>query len=311
MRNVAFLFAGQGAQYVGMGQDLYNNYEKVRDIFDRADNILDYALSDICLNGPSELLNQTENTQPAVYMMGYAIYSILDGNLPKPRMMAGLSLGEYTALTAAGSISFGDGINLVRQRARFMQEAVPLGKGAMAAILGLSTEDVKKCCDLSKSIGTVEAANYNSPGQIVISGEKEAVESACQHAKDLGAKRAILLPVSAPFHCSMLEPAAKRLGEELSNIDIISPNIKIISNVTAKPIAGKKEISKLLTMQVTNPVRWQESMEFAIAEGIDTFIELGPGRTLTSLLKRIDRNIEGYNIEDIESLERVLKEFGC
>lgn len=310
MERVAFLFAGQGAQYVGMGKDLYENFKDVRELFDLANEILGYDILNICFNGPTELLKQTENTQPAVYMMDIAIYNVLKSNGLKPQMMAGLSLGEYGALTAAGSINFEDGIELVQKRAMYMQEAVPLGKGAMAAILGLPAEDVEKCCTMSADIGIVEPANYNCPGQIVISGEREAVAKACEHAKDIGAKRAVFLPVSAPFHCSLLEPAAAKLKDELENIYINDPKTTVISNVTGQPIEGGDQVIDLLTRQVTHSVRWQASIEYMIEEGIDIFIELGPGKTLTNFLKRIDKNVKGYNVEDLKSLETTLKELG-
>lgn len=310
MERVAFLFAGQGAQYVGMGKDLYENFNDVRELFDSANEILGYDLLNICFNGPEDSLKQTENTQPAIYMMDVAIYNILKSNGLKPKMMAGLSLGEYGALTAAGSINFQDGIDLVRKRAKFMQEAVPLGKGAMAAILGLPAEDVEKCCTISADVGIVEPANYNCPGQIVISGERKAVAKACEHAKDIGAKRAILLPVSAPFHCSLLQPAAAKLNSELESIRIKDPKTTVISNVTAKPIDSSDQIVELLTRQVTHSVRWQESIEYMIEDGIDIFIELGPGKTLTNFLKRIDKNVRGHNVEDLKSLEITLKELG-
>ncbi len=310
MKNIAFIYPGQGAQYVGMGRSLYDEYDSVKELFKRANDILGQDIKELCFHGPEEELLKTENTQPAILLVSMAATIALKEHGYSPHMVGGLSLGEYGALVAAGSLSLDDAIPLVRKRGQFMQEAVPFGVGAMAAIIGLSIEKVKECCVLSEDQGIINPANYNCPGQIVISGHKEAVKKACSLAKEMGAKRAVTLPVSAPFHSPLLESAGIRLKGELGKIQIKPPNIPVVANVTAASEDVPAKIEENLVLQVSSPVRWEESIRFMMAEGVEAFVEVGPGKALNGFLKRISRDIEGYNVEDVESLEKTLKGLG-
>lgn len=307
MGKIAFLFPGQGAQYLKMGKELFDNFNQVRTLFDNTNDILGEDLTSICFSGPEELLKRTENTQPAILMVSIAAMKVLMSKDILPHMAAGLSLGEYSALVAANSISYEDAIPLVRKRGIFMQQAVPLGVGTMAAVLGLSEEQVHNCCKIASDVGVVEPANYNCPGQIVISGHVAAVQKACELAKEAGAKRTLQLSVSAPFHCSLLEPAGIALQEELENIIINNPQIPVISNVEAFPVKNNEHIRHLLVKQVSSPVRWNESIRYMIEQGVNTFIELGPGKVLNGFIRKISRDIRGFNVEDMKSLEETLK----
>lgn len=309
-RKIAFVFPGQGAQYVGMGKDLYDNYAEARELFDRADEILANGIKSMCFQGPEEELKKTENTQPAILLVSVAAMRVLQRYGIHPDMVAGLSLGEYSALVTASSITFEDALPLVMKRGRFMQQAVPLGHGSMAAVLGLERQKVEECCNLASDVGVVEPANYNCPGQIVISGHVAAVEKACAIAKEMGAKRIVPLAVSAPFHCSLLKPAGEALQKELDGIDIKDPQIPVISNVEALPVRDAAHIRKLLVQQVSSPVRWEDSVRYMISQGIEVFIEVGPGKALTGFLKKISPEVRGYNVGDIKSLEATLKELG-
>lgn len=310
MNKIAFIYPGQGAQYVGMGKELYAKYPKVRELFEKAGDILGRDIMDLCFNGPGEELLKTENTQPAILLVSMAATTALEEHGYRPHIVGGLSLGEYSALVAAESLSLEDALPLVQKRGKFMQEAVPLGLGVMAAIIGLPPEKVEECCSLARDLGIVNPANYNCPGQIVISGHREAVEKACSLAKDMGARRALNLPVSAPFHSPLLEPAGIRLKEELEKIRIAKPKIPIVANVTAAVEGDPEKIVKNLILQVSSPVRWEESIRYMMGEGVKTFIELGPGKALNGFLRRISRDIRGYNVEDAESLEKTLEGLG-
>jgi len=310
MGKVAFLFSGQGAQYVGMGKEFYNNFESSRKVFKEAEDALSFNISELCFNGPEVNLNKTKNTQPAILTTSIAALRVLEDEGVKPDVVAGLSLGEYSALVCSGALDFSTAVRLVKKRGQFMQEAVPEGKGSMSAIIGLEEEDVKEACRKASKIGIVQPANYNYPGQVVIGGETKAVDLACIKAKETGARKVIKLPVSAPFHTPMLLPAAERLYQELKKIEIKDIKIPIITNVIADYIEHKDSIIEFLRKQVMYPTLWTKCLFKMIEDGVDTFIEIGPGKVLSGFVKRIDGNMIISNVEDIESLERTLKVLG-
>ena len=307
MGKLAVVFAGQGAQKIGMGKELAENYKVASNVFDEATDALGFDIREMIFEGDEATLMLTENTQPAVVTMSIAAYRVLEEKGIKPDIVAGLSLGEYSAHVASGTFKFADAVKLVKKRGKFMQEEVPEGIGAMAAILNLDAETVLACCKEASSEGICEAANFNCPGQIVVSGEVKAVEKCCEIAKEKGAKRAMLLPVSAPFHCSMLEGAGEKLAKELENVEISDMNIPVITNVTAEYVENKDVVKELLKKQVSNSVKWEESVRKMISDGVDTFIEVGPGKTLSGFIKKIDKEIAVYNVEDIASLDKTLE----
>lgn len=302
VKNIAFIFPGQGAQYLGMGKELADNFPEAMEVFDKANEILDMDIKNLCFKGPIEQLNITENTQPAILTTSLAFATILKKRKIMPTMTAGLSLGEYASLSIANSISLEDVLPLVKRRGKFMQEAVPIGVGTMAAIMGLGKVEIKEICKRSSQYGIVEAANYNCPGQTVIAGEVNAVKKACEIAKKMGAKRTTILPVSAPFHSSLLSPAGRKLKEEIKKYKFSNTNIPIVSNVNASIVQDAYIIKRNLIKQVSSSVLWEESMNKMIDEGINIFIEIGPGKALTSFAKKISKDITCLRVEDLKTI---------
>jgi len=303
----AFLFPGQGSQAVGMGKDLFERFPGARKTFDEADQALGKKLSKLCFDGPEDQLRLTENTQPAILTVSVAAWRVLEEKGIKPGFVAGHSLGEYSAHVAAGTISFADAVRTVRNRGKYMQEAVPVGTGAMAAILGMTLDAVGAVCGDAAQGEVCEPANINSPEQIVISGHSAAVERAVKLAQDRGAKRAILLPVSAPFHCSLMKPAQERLAVDLQKLEFAAPNIPVVCNVYAKLVEDAESSREALVRQVTGSVKWSESVQLLIARGIQTFVEVGPGKVLCGLMRQIDRSMKCINVEDDASLHKTLE----
>ncbi len=310
MGKLAFVFAGQGAQTVGMGKELCENYKVAYDIYNEASEALGFDIKEMIFSGSSETLMITENTQPTIVTMSAAALAVLTEKGIKPDVVAGLSLGEYTAHICSGSMKFADAVRLVKKRGKYMQEEVPEGVGSMAAIIALGADEVKEACKKASDIGICEPANFNCPGQIVISGEKVAVEKCCEICKEMGAKRALPLAVSAPFHCSMLTGAGEKLEKELENIEMGEMEIPVITNVTADYIKDKADIKPLLVKQVSNSVRWEDTIRRMISDGVDTFVEVGPGKALSGFIKKISKDVAIYNVEDIASLEKTIEGLG-
>ena len=294
----AFLFPGQGSQFVGMAHDLYNREQLARERFHEANESLGFDLAQVCFNGPAEELQLTANAQPAILVHSVIAYELLRVRGITAMAMAGHSLGEYSALVASGGMLFADAVRLVHLRGRFMQEAVPVGVGAMAAILGLASTQVELACVEVIDEGVVQPANYNCPGQIVISGHAPAVRRAMARCLEHGAMKVVELPVSAPFHSALMAPAAERLQPELHNVTFSDMQVPVISNVDAKPLGSKVRVPKLLADQVTAPVRWQESVQALIHMGVESVVEVGPGKVLSALMRRIDRKVKVVELND-------------
>jgi [acyl-carrier-protein] S-malonyltransferase len=305
MSKTALLFAGQGAQTVGMGKDLAATIPSAKTWFDRANAALGYDLAAICFNGPDGELTKTENAQPGIFLVSWVAFEMLKERVPSLKFdaTAGLSLGEFTALTAAGAMSFEDGLRVVRQRGRFMQEACDTTQGGMAAVIGLDEAPTRQAC----AEAGVVLANLNCPGQLVISGAADRIEKACELAKANGARKAIPLPVAGAYHSPLMASAQPKLHVELSKAKISAPNVPVISNVTAQPHTTPDQISARLVEQVTSSVRWEESIRHLLAQGFTRFIELGPGTALSGFMKRIDKGAQMLNVADVASLEATAK----
>ena len=303
MSKIAFIYPGQGAQVCGMGKDFYEQTEIGKQVFDLATDLLGFSVPELCFT-ENDRLDITEYTQAAMVTTSIAMTKVLESKGVKPNVTAGLSLGEYCARYAAGVMSEADAIKTVRQRGILMQSEVPAGLGAMAAVLAMDAAAIEAVIGNNEG---VQIANYNCPGQIVISGKKEAVETACEKLKEAGAKRTIMLNVSGPFHSRMLTGAGEKLGEVLEQVEVHKPAVPYVANVTAEYVTDEAEVKPLLMKQVSSSVRWQQSVEAMLADGVDTFIEIGPGKTLAGFMRKIDRTVKVLNIEKLEDVDRVVE----
>ena len=311
MSKTAFVFPGQGSQKVGMCKDFYDNYACAKKVFAEADDALGFSITKMCFEGPEEELRLTKYTQPAILTCSVAALAVMREHGLECEAAGGHSLGEYSALVAADVMRLQDAVVAVHKRGEFMQEAVPVGEGAMAAVIGLTPDEIVAVCqNVEAECGeAVQAVNFNCPGQVVIAGATKAVDKAAEALKAAGAKRAILLPVSAPFHSTLMNPAAERLKEVLDKIEFRDAKFPVFANVTAEPVVKAEEIRALLVKQAASPVKWEMSMHRMIKDGFDTFVEVGPGKVLTGFTRKIDRTMNALNVEDMASLEKTLAYF--
>ena len=309
MSKLAFVFPGQGAQKVGMGKDIFDNYDVAKKMFKEADEALGYSIMKMCFEGPEEDLKLTANTQPAILTISCIANEILKENGVQPEITGGHSLGEYSALVAAGVLKFQDAVALVHKRGAYMQEAVPVGEGGMAAIIGVDREKIVEICQSVSAESPVQAVNFNCPGQIVIAGATRGVELAVEELKAAGAKKAVILPVSAPFHSTLMKPAAEKLAVELDKVTLSDARIPVVANVNAQVLTKAEDIKASLVAQAASPVLWEDCVAKMKEFGADVLLEAGPGKTLCGFNRRIDKSIKSLNVEDVESLEKSLDYF--